>query len=129
MTLTTKKYSGTLPHWIADYNSLAFYGAGAPVNFAAFTDAKYGTAGKRRIPSGTVVHLTNGKIEPGAGTANETYILFADVAEDVAALGVSGHGIVTGGNVREAFLPDAAAGVLPAALKTALGVRFHFQAS
>lgn len=129
MTQPSKKFSGSLPHWIADYNSLNFYNAGAPINWAAFADAKYGQAGRRRLPSGLVVHLNAGKIEPGAGAANATYLLFADVAEDLNALGVSGHGLVTGGNVREAFLPDASGSprALDAGLKTALGLRFHFQ--
>ncbi len=126
--MTTQQFKGGIPAWIADYESLNFYGAGAPINWAAFTDAaKYGAAGKRRIKSGTIVHLTAGKIEPGEGAANATYLLFADVSEDTPALGVSGHGLVTGGNVREAYLPDAAGTTITAAQKTALGVRFHFQ--
>lgn len=124
--MAIKTYRGGLPHWIADYHSLDLYGAGAPINFAAFTDAKFGDAGKRFIRSGTVVHLEAGKIEPGPG-AGQAYLLFADVHEDIAELGVSGHGLVTGGNVREAYLPDAAGAALPAATKAALGPRFHFQ--
>lgn len=124
-----KKVSLSMPHWIGDYNTLGFHNAGAPVNWAAFTDAKFGAAGKRRIPSGTVVQLVNGKIEPGITVGQQAYLLYADTAEDVAALGASGHGLVTGGNVREAWLPDASGSprILTAAQKTALGARFYFQ--
>lgn len=123
-----KKHTKSLPRWIADYNSLALYGAGAPIDFASFAVNTYGAAGQRRIPSGTVVHLVNGKITDGAGSG-QAYLLFADVDEAIKALGVSGHGLVTGGNVYEAWLPGATGSprVLTAAQKTALGLRFHFQ--
>ena len=123
-----KKYTHALPRWIADYNSIALYGSGAPIDFTSFTDASYGAAGQRVIPSGTVVHLVSGKITDGAG-GGQAYLLFASVDEALPALGASGHGLVTGGNVYEAWLPGAtgAPRVLTAAQKTALGARFHFQ--
>lgn len=117
-----------LRHWIADLNSIALYGRGAPIDWSLFTDAKYGTAGKRRVPSGAAVKLVNGKIGPADGTGT-SYLMFSEANEDSKTDSISGYGLVTGGNVYEDFLFDAAGAprVLAAGLKTSLGSRFHFQ--
>jgi len=94
------------PFWIADYESLSYHGAGAPMNWAAWTDAKYGAAGRRVIPSGTAISIVSGKIVPATG-ATETLILVSNALENSPSDSISGYGVVVGGVIYEAQLPDA----------------------
>ncbi|CAM4238537.1 hypothetical protein [Deinococcus marmoris] len=122
-----EKRSLSMPQWIADYSSLDLHGAGAPINWAAFTDAKFGTAGRRFVPSGTTVSLVAGKIVPADGTA-DTLLMMSDAREDSPADSISGYGLVTAGNVYEAQLPDSTGA--PAVLATPVrtkAARFYFQ--
>ena len=116
------------PFWIADQESLTYRGAGAPMNWAAWTDVKYGAAGRRVIPSGTAISIVNGKIEPATG-AVETVILVSNANEFSPSDSVSGYGVVQGGSIYEAQLPDAtgAPRVLPAAIKTKLPPTIRLQ--
>lgn len=117
----------SMPHWIADYTSLDLHGAGAPMSWGAWTDPKYGTAGRRFIPSGTAVSLVSGKIVPATG-AQDTLLLISDAREDSPADSISGYGLVTAGNVYESRLPDATGA--PAQLPTAVrakATRFYLQ--
>lgn len=113
-----EKRSISMPHWIADYHSLDFHGAGAPMNWDAFTDAKYGQAGRKVIPSGTAVSLVNGKIVPADGTA-DTLLLFSNANQANPSDSPSGYGLVVRGNVYESQLPDATGtpAKLPAAIR------------
>lgn len=122
-----EKDSMSMPLWIADYSSLNLHGLGAPMNWAAFTDAKWGTAGRRSIPSGTAVSLSSGKIVPADGSL-DTLLLMSDANEASTAESISGYGLATAGNVYEAQLPDStgAPAVLPAGIKAKAG-RFYFQ--
>lgn len=99
---------GLTPHWVADYTSLEYYGAGAPLDFATFTDPAYGPAGKRRIPSGTAVAIraADGRIIPADGVL-PTFFLFSAAQEGLATDSISGYGVVTGGNIYETQLPQA----------------------
>lgn len=120
-----------LRHWIADINSINLHGRGAPIDWTAFTDAKYGTAGKRVVPSGSAVKLSvAGKIVPADGAnGSETLFMFSDAREDVTSDSVSGYGLVTGGNLYEAFLPDASGSprVLAAGIKATVSARIRLQ--
>ncbi|MBZ9752733.1 hypothetical protein K7W42_17975 [Deinococcus sp. HMF7604] len=127
VALRGEKRTIGMPQWIADYSSLNFHGAGAPMNWAAWTDAKYGTAGRRLIPSGTAVSLVSGKIVPADGSL-DTLLLFSDAREDAPTDSPSGYGLVTAGNVYEAQLPDSTGA--PAVLATAVrtkAARFYLQ--
>lgn len=118
------------PFWVADYSSLALHGAGAPINWAAFTDVSFGTAGRRVVPSGYPVMLTNGKIVPADGSANtETLLLMSSANEGVGSESISGYGLVTGGNVYEAQLPTATGTPrqLPAAVRARISARIRLQ--
>lgn len=121
-----------VPAFIADPHSVTLFGTGAQLDFTTFTDAtKFGVAGKRKIPAGTVVELNaSGVAVFPTGTANTpTYLLRSDAEEDSRVAARSGFGLMTGGNVYETLLPDATGNprVLTPAFKTALGPRFHFQ--
>lgn len=122
-----EKRTMSMPHWVADYTSLDLHGAGAPMNWDAFTDAKYGAAGHRLIPSGTAVSVVAGKIVPADGTA-DTLLMMSDARQDSPSDSISGYGLVTAGNVYEAQLPDAtgAPAQLPAAIR-AKAARFYLQ--
>ena len=118
--------------FIADPSSITLWGTGAQVNWALFTDAKYGVVGSRKIPSGTVIAITNGKIVPAAADGSNApfYLTRSAAEEDSRVAALSGYGVITGGNVYETLLPDASGSprVLTAALKTGLGPRFVTQA-
>lgn len=122
-----EKRSLTMPHWVADYQSLDLHGGGAPMNWAAWTDAKYGVAGRRLIPSGTAVSVVAGKIVPADGSA-DTLLLMSDAREDSPADSISGYGLVTAGNIYEDQLPDSTGNPaqLPAPVR-AKATRFYFQ--
>ncbi|GAA5513637.1 hypothetical protein Dcar01_02381 [Deinococcus carri] len=123
-----EKFSMSMPHWIADYHSLTYHGAGAPLNWGAFTDPKYGATGRRRIPSGTAVSVVDNKIVPADGAA-DTLLLFSDAQEGLASDSPSGYGLVVSGNVYEDRLPDATG--MPARLPVAIrgkATRFYLQA-
>lgn len=119
---------GLTAFWIADYHSLTLHGAGAPINWAAFTDPSFGPVGQRVVPSGYPVSLVNGKIEPATG-AVETMLMMSAAHENNHADSISGYGLVTGGNVYEAYLPTATGNPrqLPAGVRGKLPARFHLQ--
>ncbi|MVN88776.1 hypothetical protein GO986_18720 [Deinococcus sp. HMF7620] len=121
-----EKRSLSTPVWIADYHSLDFHGAGAPMNWAAWTDAKYGVAGRRLIPSGTAISLASGKIVPADGTT-ETFLLLTDAREDSTTDSISGYGVVVRGNVYEGLLPDSSGSLAVLATAVRNKARFYFQ--
>ena len=126
--MPTRTFSSTFVNWIADAHSIMLHGGGAQIDFTTFVDAKFGTAGTRKIPSGTVCGLNvSGRAIPW--TTGVALLLRSDAYEDSPTAAISGYGFVTGGNVYEAVLPDAAGTpkVLTAPQKAALGVRFYFQ--
>ncbi len=116
------------PLWVADYESLALHGAGAPINWAAFTDVSFGTAGRRVVPSGYPVMLASGKIVPATG-ASETLLLMSAANEANPSDSPSGYGLVTGGNVYEGRLPTATGTPrqLPSAVRAAVNGRIRLQ--
>lgn len=119
---------GGMPHWIADYNSIDLYGAGAPINWDAFpAGEKWGQAGQRIVPTGTAVSVVTGKIVPADGSA-DTFFLVSAAKEASKSDSISGYGLATAGNVYEAQLPDAAGAPakLPEAIR-AKATRFLFQ--
>lgn len=81
-------------------------------------------SGKKTIPEGTVMEIqSDGKMIPtqdvnGGSLAHGLLASTAVEGSRVAAL--SGYGLIIGGVVFETLLPEAVAGVLPSALKTAL---------
>ncbi|MBZ9753185.1 hypothetical protein K7W42_20320 [Deinococcus sp. HMF7604] len=123
------------PAFIADLHSITLWGTGAQIDWTAWTDAKYGTAGKRKVPAGTVIAFNaSGKIVPptvnaGAVTNGPCYLARTDMEEDSRVAALSGFGVITGGNVYDTLLPDAAGNPrsIAAELKTALGARFVLQ--
>lgn len=118
-----KTFSFGLPNWVADPNSVDRHGAGAQINWAAFTNARYGTAGRRRIPSGEPVSWNaNGELIPSDGTT-DTGLLTTDAHEDSPVAALTGYGVVVAAVVYLAALPIAPA----AAVKTQLDKRFIFQ--
>jgi hypothetical protein len=122
-----EKDAMSFPHWVADYHSIDLHGLGAPMNWETFTDPRWGTAGRRSIPSGTAVSISGGKIVPADGSL-DTLLLMSDANEASTAESLSGYGLATAGNVYEAQLPDStgAPAVLPAGIKARAG-RFYFQ--
>jgi len=129
-----KLRSFALAAFVADRASMDTYGTGIQLDFSKFTDAKYGAAGKRIIPAGTVVSPTKeaGKpallCGPGTGTAGDLHlILKTDAEEDSTVDALTGYGAYSGGVVYETLLPDATGTprVLPAGIRGQLG-RFTF---
>lgn len=116
--------------FVADESSVMSYGLGASVDFSAFTDPKFGTAGKRVIPAGTVVELSavTGKVVAYDGTG-QAYLTAADALEQTEQGGSWGTvGLIVGGVIYENLLPDAdGSGNLTNAQKTGLGANFVFQ--
>ncbi|AWN22205.1 hypothetical protein DKM44_02280 [Deinococcus irradiatisoli] len=130
----SKLRSFALPAFVADRASMETFGTGVQLDFTKFTDAKYGTAGTRRIPAGTIIEpvTTVGApaylCGPASGTAgNLALILKQDAEEDSKADAVTGYGAYSGGVVYQTLLPDATGNprVLSSALKTQLGTFFR----
>ncbi|MBZ9712186.1 hypothetical protein [Deinococcus multiflagellatus] len=125
-----------LAAFVADRASMATFGTGVQIDFAAFTDAKYGTAGKRVIPAGTIIEPTGNSTTgeylcgPGAGTAGKPQlILKTDAEEDGRGMAASGYGAYVGGVVYENVLPDASGSprvLANATVRAALATRFTF---
>lgn len=124
-----------LPAFVADRGSMETFGTGIQLDFTKFTDAKYGTAGKRIIPAGTIIEPTGeaGKpaylCGPASGTAGKlALILKYNAEEDSTADALTGYGAYSGGVVYETLLPEASGNprTLSAALKTQLGGFFRF---
>lgn len=119
--------------FIADEATKMHYGLGVSVDFAAFTDARYGQAGARIIPAGTVVGLNAQGLAtvPAADAApGSLYLLASDALERTEQGGSNGQvGLISGAQVYTNFLPDAdeGTGELPAALIAGLGPTFRFQ--
>lgn len=135
MTRVTKTYTIGVK-FTADEMSLARLALGGTVNPAKFTAAKFGTAGNRIIPAGTVVvRDTDNRLIPAAGTEGigKAFIMASDVVENTAVQRGSDltTGLYAGGVFYEDKMPDAAGtpAVLTAELKTALGPKFTFQKS
>ena len=133
MSRTTTNY-GLGVKFTADENSLQRIALGGTVKLAAFTDAKFGTAGQRVIPAGTIVKRDTDKtLIPGtiADAAGTCFLMASDVVEAPLPGLARGSdlttGLYAGGVVYEDRLPDASAGVLAAGFKTALGTNFIFQ--
>jgi hypothetical protein len=89
---------------------------------AGYIDA---TTGKKILKAGTVIGtlLGAGKISPRVLTTNPaTGILETDAVEGSKTDSLSGYGVIIGGVIYEAFLPDSTGSprVLPAAMKTEL---------
>ena len=110
---------------IADEDSIMLLGLGATVDWASFTDPKFGTAGRRFIPAGTAVAITAGKIVVTDGIKT-TYLMMSDVVESPLFFRGSDDtsGLIAGGVIWEDRLPDSTAGLLPAGTKTAMGTNF-----
>ncbi|WP_161884060.1 hypothetical protein [Deinococcus alpinitundrae] len=126
-----------LAAFVADRGSMETFGTGVQIDFTKFTDAKYGTAGTRVIPAGTIIEPTGevGKpaylCGPASGTAGKlALILKTGAEEDSRADAYSGYGAYSGGVVYETLLPDASGSprVLSAALRTQLGTYFRLMA-
>lgn len=120
-----------LPAFVADRTGMQTAGTGVQIDFSKFTDAKYGTAGKRIVPAGTVIEPADGTMVcgPASGTAGKlALILKSDAEEDSKVAAASGYGAYSGGPVYETLLPDASGNprTLSAGLKTQLGARFTF---
>lgn len=119
-------------NFTADESSLSRIAMGGTVKLAAFTAAKFGQAGNRVIPAGTVVKRdADNSIIPADGSeaAGTAYIMASEVVENPRILQGSDltTGLYAGGIFYEDRLPDATAGSLSAGLKTALGPTFRFQ--
>lgn len=117
----------------ADENSLERIALGGTVNLDKFTDARYGTAGSKVIPAGTlVIRDTDNRLIPftGTPTAGNVFIMASDVVEGTINRNARlTTGLYAGGVFYEDKLPDATAGTLTAAMKTGLGPKFTFQKS
>ena len=113
--------------FVADEDSTMLLAIGATVNIAAFTDPKYGTAGKRFIPAGTAVVITAGLVVP-TDNVKTTYLTASDIVENPLFYRGSDDttGLYAGGIFFEDRLPDAVSNLLPAATKTAMGSNFVF---
>lgn len=107
MSTRRNLFTETLAGFVADPASMDHHGSGVIVNFAAFTDASYGTAGSRVIPAGTVGELdaTSGEFVPH--TTGRPLLLATDAVEGSRVAALSGYGAYTGGNVYVDLLPAA----------------------
>lgn len=122
-----KRTVGTTPYWVADFGSLTYHGAGTPMNWDAFPEAKYGAAGRKFIPSGTAVSVASGKIVPADGTL-DTLLMISNANQGTPSDSPSGYGLVVSGSVYESQLPDSTG--VPAQLPTAVrakATRFYLQ--
>lgn len=120
--------------FIADHNSIV-RNDGRQIDWAnvgaGYIDA---TTGKKVLKGGTVIGelLGTGKVSPRVVTTNPaTGILETDAVEGDPSAALSGYGVIIGGAVYEALLPEAAGSprVLASAVKTELqaaGTGFAF---
>jgi len=113
------------PSFVVDWNGVV-RDTGRQIDWAnvgaGYIDA---TTGKKVLPAGTVVGdlLGAGKISPRVVTTNPAMgILLETAVEDDPAAALSGYGVMVGGPVYEALLPDASGSprVLAAAIRTEL---------
>lgn len=111
---TRRTFSHKFPNFVADPHSMDHLGTGAQVNFTAFTDAGYGTAGSKVIPAGTRVELSAGKLVPLA--SGRPLLLITDAVEGSRVAPLSGYGAYTGGNVYKELLPGTVSGAEATAL-------------
>lgn len=127
--MTTRRSFLAGTQFIADEHSISRIAMGGRIKFASFTDASFGTAGKRVIPAGTIVKRdTDNQLIPAAdGPAGTAFLTISDALEDAFIKRGSDAttGLLAGGVFYEDKLPKA-----PTALqKTALGPKFTFQKS
>ncbi len=123
----------------ADENSLMRIALGGTVKLASFTDTtRFGTAGQRVIPAGTVVKRdTDNTLIPSttSDAAGTCYLTATDVVEAPLPGQMRGSdlttGLLAGGVIYEDKLPDATGTprVLASGFKTALGANFVWQKS
>jgi hypothetical protein len=116
--------------FVADEGSIMQYGLGVSLDFATFTDPKFGTSGKKVIPAGTIVELNAGGqavVYDGTGQAYLTAAIGLEQEEQGGSYGTVG--LIVGGVIFENLLPDAnpSTGNITAPQKTGLGVNFVFQ--
>lgn len=113
------------PGFVADEGSLEF-SSGRQIDWAnvaaGYLDA---ATGKKVLPAGTVVGelLGGGKISPRVVTTNPAVGILATTAiEDDRSAALSGYGMLVGGVLYEALLPDSSGSPkeLAAAVKTEL---------
>ncbi len=119
-----KTFTSGAPGFVADIGAMQIQGGGAQIKWSAFTNARYGTAGTRKIPAGEPVswEAATGQLIPSDGTA-KTGLLITDAYEDSQNAALTGYGVYVGGPVYLAALP-----VVPAAaVKTQLDKQFIFQ--
>lgn len=127
-----KTYTIGVP-FTADENSLERIALGGSVNLDKFTDeTKFGKAGSRTIPCGTVVKRdADNRLIPADGSEKpgEAFLMASDIVENGQVLRGSDltTGLYAGGVFYEDKLPGSQGGKLDAALKTALGPKFTFQ--
>lgn len=124
------------PGFIANFKSIR-QNTGRQVDWANVGAGYIDPAtGKKRLKAGTAVGelLGAGKISPRVAATNPaTCILLTDAVEDAPYQARTGFGCLTGGEIYENLLPDAAGGppkVLLAAIKTELKAAdctFHFE--
>lgn len=114
------------PGFVADPDSIEL-SSGRQIDWAnvgaGYIDA---ATGKKVLPGGTVIGelLGNGKISPRVVTTNPASGLLATTAiEGDRSAALSGYGVMVGGVIYEALLPDSSGSpkVLAAAIKTELG--------
>lgn len=113
------------PGFVVDASSIRL-NSGRQIDWAnvaaGFIDA---ATGKKVLPAGTVIGelLGNGKISPRVVTTNPaTGILATTAIQDDRSAALSGYGVIVGGVIYEALLPDSSGApkVLAAAIKTEL---------
>jgi hypothetical protein len=116
--------------FVADEKTAQRLALGASIDWTTFTDAKFGMAGTRFVPAGTVVEIGANGLAPADGTG-AAYLTAGDLVENPTFKigGDNSTGLYAGGVFFENFLPDAdtITGLLPDALKTELGAKFTFQ--
>lgn len=106
-----------------------------PTALANGDTAQYGATGKKMLPAGTVVGslLGAGRVSPRIVTTNPAIgLLETNAIEDDPDAALSGYGVIVGGVVYEALLPDSTGTprTLSAAIKTELanaGTGFSYE--
>jgi hypothetical protein len=118
--------------FVADESSTSLLASGATIDLTSFTDAKYGAAGSRYIPAGTVVSIVAGLAVTYTGTG-QGYVMASDIVENPLFYRGSDYttGLYVGGVFFEDRMPDSSGSpaVLSSAIKTGLGSKFFFQSS